>query len=104
MPIFTAEIAGRPTVVFGALNRATALTFVNYTFIRSELQTLRTPAGAPLWDGQESISIRRASMEDEAVWERDLAEYIADGVYKSRDDAVENMGFTFLVDYLERDE
>ena len=47
LPIFTAEIAGKPTIVLAARDHVAALAFVNDDFVRSELADLRTPDGAP---------------------------------------------------------
>ena len=40
MPIFTTEIAGRPTMAFGARDYASALEFVHMDFLCSELMDL----------------------------------------------------------------
>ena len=48
MPIFTTEIAGKPTVAFAARDYTDALTFVHMDFWRSELRDLRAMDGAPL--------------------------------------------------------
>ena len=64
MPIFTTEIAGRPTVAFAARDYASALKFVHMDFIRSELRDLRAPDGAPLWNGQANLVVRDATEEE----------------------------------------
>ncbi len=101
MPIFTAEIAGQPTIVLAARDHVNALAFVKNDFIRSELADLQTPDGAPLWDGNTSVTVRLATTDERAVWERNLVEDLAEGVHESREDAIESNGFAFLVDYRE---
>ncbi len=103
MPIFTAEIAGRPTVVLAALDHALALAFAEDEFIRSELRDLRTPEGAQLWDGTANMTVRPSSAAEQAIWERNLVEDLTEGVHESREDVVESNGFAFLVDYREPD-
>ena len=61
MPIFTTEIAGKPTVAFAARDYASALAYMHLDFLRSELKDLRAPDGAPLWDGQAELVVRDAT-------------------------------------------
>ncbi len=73
MPIFTTEIAGKPTVAFAARDYAHALAFVHTDFLRSELRDLRAPDGAPLWDGQANLVVRDATEEEKSAWEAEVA-------------------------------
>ncbi len=82
MPIFTAEIAGRPTVVLAARDYVAALAFVNDDFIRPELAGLQTPDGAPLWDGDTAVTVRPANKDEKAIWESNLVE---PGRWRSRE-------------------
>jgi hypothetical protein len=104
LPIFTAEIEGTPTLVLAAHDYVAALAFVNDSFVRTELCSLRTPDGGALWNGKTDVTVRPASPDEEAVWERSLAEDLAQGVHASRADAIESNGFAFLVEYLESGE
>ena len=101
MQVFTAEIAGQPTIVLAARDYVAALAFVKNDFIRSELAGLQTPDGAPLWDRNADVTIRPANADERAIWERSLVEDLAEGVHESREDAIESNGFAFLVDYRE---
>lgn len=101
MPVFTAEIDGIPTLVLTAHDYVAALAFVNDTFVRAELCSLRTPDGGALWNGMTDVTVRPASPDEAAVWEHGLAEDLAQGVHASRADAIESNGFAFLVEYLE---
>ncbi len=73
-------------------------------FIRSELCGLRTPDGGPLWDGNADVAVQPACTDEQAIWERNLAGDLAQGVHESREDAVRGNGFAFLVEHLEPDE
>ena len=64
MPIFTTEIAGKPTVAFAAPDYASALALVHMDFLCSELRDLRAMDGAPLWDGQTDLVVRDATEEE----------------------------------------
>ena len=99
MPIFTAEIDGTPTLVLAAHDYVAALAFVNDTFVRTELCSLRTPDGGPLWNGKTDVTVRPAGRDEAIVWERNFAEDLAQGVHASLADAIESNGFAFLVEY-----
>ena len=77
---------------------------MNDDFIRSELADLQTPEGAPLWDGTADMTVRPASTDEQAIWERNLAGDLAEGVHESWQDAVESNGFAFLVECREPSE
>jgi len=104
LPIFTAEIACRPTVVFAAHSSAHALGFVNNTFIIAELRSLRMPYGEPLWPEDSDLTVRAATESESAVWERSLADDLAAGVHESREEAIQSNGFAFLVEYREAEQ
>lgn len=105
MPMYTAEIAGWATFVFGALDDADALAFASGEFILGELKDqLRTPRGAPLWDGKAEVTVRPATADEVVVWERELYWDVVEEVYESLEHAIECNRFVFLVDYLEPDE
>ena len=100
-PIFTAEIDGIPTLVLAAHYYVAALAFVNDTFVRTELCSLRTPDGGALRNGKTDVTVRPANPDEAAVWEHSLAEDLAQGVHASLADAIESNGFAFLVEYLD---
>lgn len=103
MPIYTADIASRPTVVFATLGDVHALDFINDTFIRSELCSLRAPESAPLLNGNAAMAVRPASADERAVWEHSLFNDLTAGVHQDHEDAIQSNGFAFLVEYREPD-
>ena len=104
MPIFTTEIAGKPTVAFAAPDYASALNFVDMDFLRSELMDLRAMDGASLWDGQAKLVVWVANEKEKSAWEADVAVAIREGEIDRREDALDVGWFIFLVPYLETDE
>ena len=104
MPIFTTEIAGKPTVAFAARDYTDALTFVHMDFWRSELRDLRAMDGAPLWDGQAELVVRDATEEETSAWEADVAVAIREGEIDRREDALDPGWFIFLVPYRDPEE
>lgn len=101
MPIFTVDIAERPTVVVAARDYAGALVFVADGFTRSELQMITTVDGAPLWDGVSKITVRLATEPEIQVWEKGVIDALEGQVYEDREDAIAGGCFSFLVPYLD---
>ncbi len=104
MPIFTTEIAGQPTMAFGARDYASALAFVHMDFLRSELMDLRAPDGAPLWDGQAELVVRDATVEEKSAWEAAVALAVREREIDRREDALDAGWFIFLAPYCEPEE
>ncbi len=104
MPIFTTEIAGKPTMAFAARDYASALAFVHMDFLCSELRDLRAPDGAPLWDGQAELVVRDATKEELAAWEAEVALAIREREIDHREDALDAGWFIFLTPYREPEE
>jgi hypothetical protein len=101
MPIFTVDIADRPTVVVAARDYAGALAFVSDGFTRSELYMIKTVDGAPLWDGTADITVRLATEPEKQVWEIGLKDALKGEVYEDRENAIDGYCFSFLVPYLD---
>ncbi len=104
MPIFTTEIAGRPTVAFAAQDYASPLAFVHRDFLRGELRDLRATDGAPLWDGQANLVVRDATQEELAARDAEVALAIRECEIDRREDALEAGWFIFLVPYRDPEE
>ncbi len=104
MPIFTTEIAGRPTVAFAARDYARALAFVHMDFLRSELMDLRAMVGAPLSDGKVELVVRDATEEEMSAWDTEVALAIREREIDRREDALDWSWFIFLTPYLEPNE
>ena len=101
MLVFTLDIADRPTVAVAARNYVSVLAFIANDFIRSELQTITTVDGTPLWDGTAEIAVRPATEPERLVWEIGLNEALKGQVYEDREDAIDSGCFSFLVPYLD---
>jgi hypothetical protein len=67
MAVYVAEINGRGIAAVAANEIADAEAFVKTPAIKMELMVLENE-GAPLWDGDASISIRPALSEEQAAW------------------------------------
>ena len=104
MPIFTTEIAGRPTMAFAARDYASALAYMHMDFLRSELRDLRAADGTPLWYGKANLVVRDATEEELSAWEAEVAEAIREREIDRREDALDAGWFIFLVPYLDPDE
>ena len=104
MPIFTTEIAGRPTVAFAARDYASALAFVHMDFLCSELRDLPAPEGAPLWDGQAELVVRDATEQEKSAWDAEVAQAIQEREIDRREDALDAGWFIFLAPYREPEE
>lgn len=101
MPIFTLQIAGRPVLAFSARNVGNARHYCRDEFLRSELATLRTAEGTPLWNGQAELAFRKATAEEIAAWEADIPRAVRAGETSSLAGARQHSFFVFLVPVVE---
>jgi hypothetical protein len=67
MDMYVAEINGRSIAAVNADQISDAEALVKNPAIETELLVLEND-GAPLWDGQASISVRQALPEERAAW------------------------------------
>lgn len=63
--VFTLEVAGQPVLTFQAMTPKEAQRLPREQWIRSDLRDAHS-RGAPVWDGKEKLSVRRASLDEAA--------------------------------------
>ena len=74
MPLFTAEVAGRPVLVFSEEDRGAAEELLVSSIGPDLLDFEEAEEGRPVWDGEEELTVREARPEAAARWEQGLAE------------------------------
>ena len=95
MPLFTAEVAGRPVLVFPEEDRGAAEELLVSSIGPDLLDFEDAEEGRPVWDGEEELTVREARPEEAARWEQGLAEAREDD--GSGDDADEGQA-VFLIE------
>jgi hypothetical protein len=68
MPFYTAEANGRPFVVFKAVNKDEAVSFLNNPTVVTELTTRNDVDGKLIWAGVTPLHIRPAMGQEYAKW------------------------------------
>ncbi len=97
MTTYTMEIAGRPTVASSAANRVQAEEIKEALWLRGDLMVFVNADDVPLWDGKAELFLREADEKEREAWDKAVARAVREGDVASRDEAVEDGLFVFLV-------
>ena len=98
MTVWAVEVNGRAVLAVADEHRLDAEADLEPNgVIASDLSVLTDPSGAPLWDGKSELILREAESEEQAVWDKGVAEAILEGEVESREEAQEDGYVVFLV-------
>jgi hypothetical protein len=86
--VYTLEIGGSGILTFGAASMREAMSLRHESWLQADLREARSQ-GAPIWDGEAKITIRRATADE--------AKRYADGQTAAADDSGD-LVFVYLVE------
>lgn len=78
MPVFVAEVDGRPVAIFNAGAKPDAEDYTEDETFRSDLLTLEDD-GRAVWDGTSKVEIREALEAEAEIWQEAWTDAVQSG-------------------------